>query len=123
MHFFFKKAHVTEKTSSRQTTSRPYDKKNPGQAISEFFFTFNEETDQDKILLLLVPNSKRLGGYTQMDELFSKKHTPLEDPKKRYMVSLKKAPGRPLFLLDKRNKTRLPDFNHEVLGDLSMRDP
>ena len=58
-----------------------------------------------------------------MDELFSKKHTPLKDPKKRYMVSLKKALGRPLFLLDKRNKTRLPELNHEELGGLSVRDP
>ena len=62
--FLQKKAHVIEKTSSRQTTSRPYDKKNPDQAISEFFFTFNEERDQDKILQLLVPKSKRLRGYT-----------------------------------------------------------
>ena len=55
----------------------------------------------------------------------SKKHTPPKDPKKRYMVSLKKALGRRLFLLGKtwRNKTRLPEFNHEVLGGLSMRDP
>ena len=70
--------------------------------------------------------SKRLGGYTQMGVLFSlKKHTPLEDPKKRYMVSLKKALGRRLFLLGKtwRNKTRLPKFNHKVLGGLSVRDP
>ena len=64
MHFFFKKTHVTEKTSSRQTTLRPYDKKNPDKVISEFFLTFNEETDQDKILQLLVPISKRIGGYT-----------------------------------------------------------
>jgi len=56
--------HVTEKTSSGQTTSRPYDKKNLDRAISEFFLTFNEERDQDKILQLLVPKSKRLGGYT-----------------------------------------------------------
>jgi hypothetical protein len=87
--------------------------------------TFNEETEQfqEKILQLLVPNSKRLGGYTQMDELFSKKNTPLKDPKKRYMVLLKKVLGQPLFLLNKRNKTRLLDFNHEVLGGLSMQDP
>ena len=53
-------------------------------------------------LQLLVPNSKRLGGYTQLDVLFSsKRHTPLEDPQKRYMVSLKKALGRRLFLLGK----------------------
>jgi hypothetical protein len=66
VHFLFKKAHDTEKTSSRQTTSRPYDKKNPDRAISKFFLTFNEETEQfqDKILQLLVLNSKRLGGYT-----------------------------------------------------------
>ena len=48
-----------------------------------------------------------------------------EDPKKRYMVSLKKALGRRLFLLGKtwRNKTKLPEFNHEVLGGLSVQDP
>ena len=39
--FFFEKAHVTNKTSSRQTTSRPQDKKNPDRAISEFFFIKN----------------------------------------------------------------------------------
>ena len=124
MHFF-SKAHVTEKTSSRQTTSRPYDKKNPNRAISEFFFTFNEETDQDKILQLLVPNSKRLGGYTQMDELFSKRYTPREDLTKCYTVLLKKALGRRLFLLGKirRNKKRLLELNHEVLGGLSVQDP
>ena len=70
-----------------------------------------------------MPKSKRLRGYTQMDELFSKKHTPLEDLKKRYMVSLKKVLGQPLFLLDKRNKTRLLELNHEVLGGLSVRGP
>ena len=36
--FFFEKAHITKKTSSRQTTSRPHDKKNPDRAISEFFY-------------------------------------------------------------------------------------
>ena len=38
--FFFEKAHVTKKTS-RQTTSRPHDKKNPDRAISEFFLIKN----------------------------------------------------------------------------------
>ena len=57
---------------------------------------------QVKTLQLLVPNSKRLRGYIQMGVLFSsKKHTPLEDPNKRYMVLLKKALGRRLFLLGK----------------------
>jgi hypothetical protein len=52
---------------------------------------------------------------------FSKECTPLEDLKKHYMVSLKKALGRRLFLLGKtwRNKK----FNHIVLGALSMQDP
>ena len=36
-----KKAHITQKTSSRQTTSRPHDKKNPDIAISELFSTEN----------------------------------------------------------------------------------
>ena len=50
---------------------------------------------------LLVPNSKRLGGYIQMGALFSsKKYTPRKDLTKRYTVSLKKALGRRLFLLD-----------------------
>ena len=50
---------------------------------------------------LLVPNNKRLGGYTQMGVLFSsKRYTPREDLTKRYTVSLKKALGRCLFLLD-----------------------
>ena len=65
---------------------------------------FNEESEQfqDKTLQLLVPNSKRLGGYTHIGILFFfKKHTPLEDPKKRYMISLKKTLERRLFLLGK----------------------
>jgi len=112
--FSFKKAHITQKTSSRQTTSRPHDKKNPDIAISELFFdkepgymlrsplTKNQSDFKKKTLQLLVPNSKRLGGYTQMGVLFSsKKYTPREDLMKRYMVSLKKALGRRLFLLDK----------------------
>ena len=42
MYFFLqKKAQLTQKTSSRQTTSRPHDKKNPGIAISELFSTKN----------------------------------------------------------------------------------
>ena len=49
------------------------------------------ERFQEKTLQLLVLNSKRLGGYTQMDVL--KKHKPLEDAKKRYTVSLRKALG------------------------------
>ena len=65
----------------------------------------------------------RGSGATPRWMNFFKKHTPLEDPKKRYMVSLKKALEQPLFLLEKRNKMRLLDFNHEVLGGLSMRDP
>ena len=37
--FSFEKAHVTQNTSSRQTTSRPQDKKNPNTAKSELFST------------------------------------------------------------------------------------
>ena len=85
MHFFFKKAHITQKISSRQTTSRPHDKKNMDQSISEFFLIknlgicsepFDEESEQfqDKTLQLLVLNSKRLGGY-MMGVLFIQKST------------------------------------------------
>ena len=50
---------------------------------------------------LLVPNSKRLGGYIQIGVLFSpKKYTPRKDLTKRYKVSLKEALGRRLSLLD-----------------------
>ena len=39
--FSLKKAHITQKTSSRQTTSRPHNKKNTDIAISELFLTKN----------------------------------------------------------------------------------
>ena len=86
---------------------------------------FNKESGrfQEKTLKLLVPNSQRLGGYIQMGVLFSlKRYTPREDLTKRYMVSLKKALGRRLFLFDKtwRNKTRLPELNHKVFGGFSI---
>ena len=70
--------------------------------------------------------SKRLRGYTQIGILFSsKRYTPTKDLTKRYTVSLKEALGRRLFLPGKirRNKKRLPELNHEVLGGLSVRDP
>ena len=38
---FFEKAYVTKKTSSRQITSRPHDKKNLGLTISELFLIKN----------------------------------------------------------------------------------
>ena len=41
---FFKKAHVTQETSSRQTTSRSQAKKNPDIAISELFLTKRTRT-------------------------------------------------------------------------------
>jgi len=57
---------------------------------------------QEKTLQLLVPKSKRLGGYTQMGVLFSsKRYTSREDLTKRYTVSLKKALRRRLFLFGK----------------------
>ena len=45
-----------------------------------------------------------------------------EDPKKRYTVSLRKAPRPRLYLLGRTstNKARLPELNHEVLGGLSI---
>jgi hypothetical protein len=64
----------------------------------DVFLNFFDKELQDKTLRLFVPNSKRLGGYTQWVH-FSEKCTPLEDLKKRFMVSLKKALGRCLFLL------------------------
>ena len=97
--------HVTQNTSSRQTTSRPQDKKNPNTAKSELFSTRKpgklSTENQEETLKLLVPNSKRLGGYNQMGVLFSsKKYTPRKDLTKRYMISLKEALGRRLSLLD-----------------------
>ena len=68
---------LTPETKSKTTETKP------GHRPEQF---------QDKTLQLLIPNSKRLGGYIQLDVFFSsKRHTPLEDPRKRYMVSLKKA--------------------------------
>ena len=52
------------------------------------------QSDFKKTLQLLVPNSKRLGGYTQMGVLFSsKRYTSRENLTKLYTVSLKKALG------------------------------
>ena len=73
---------LTPKPKSKTTETKPEHK-------SEQF--------QDKNLQLFVPNSKRLGGYTQMDVL--KKHKPVEDTKKRYIVSLRKALRQRLYLL------------------------
>ena len=44
--FSFKKAHVTRKTSSRQTTSRIHDKKNLERSTSEFFLIKNSTKNQ-----------------------------------------------------------------------------
>ena len=104
--FFSKKAHIAKKTSSRQITSRPHDKKNRDLAISELFFYkepgYMLRNPQEKTLQLLVPKSKRLGGYTQMGIFFSpKRYTPTKDLMKRYTVSLKKTLERHLFLLGK----------------------
>ena len=41
MHFFLRKSEITKKTSSRQITSRPHDKKNLDLAISELFLIKN----------------------------------------------------------------------------------
>ena len=69
----------------------------------------------------------RGSGATPKWEYFfsSKRYTPREDLTKRYTVSLKKALGQRLFLLGKirRNKKRLPELHHEVLGGLSVWDP
>ena len=81
--FFSKKAHTTQNASSRQTVSGSQDKKNPNTAKSEPFFNkevgepFDEESGrlQEKTLKLLVPNSKRLGGYIHMGVLFFQKST------------------------------------------------
>ena len=62
---------LTPKPESKTTETKPEHK---------------SEQLQDKTLQLLVPNSKRLGGYTRIGI-----HS--EDPKKRYTVSLKKALG------------------------------
>ena len=71
--FFFQKAHITQ--ILQDNSSRP----------SNFLFQI-----------------ARGSGATLSECTFSfKKHAPLEDLKKRYMVSLKKSLGRCLFLLDK----------------------
>ena len=52
-----KKAHITQKTSSRQTTSRPHDKKNPDIAISELFF------DKEYGYMIGSPSMKNQGDF------------------------------------------------------------
>ena len=85
--------HVTKKDFFKTDHFKASRQKEPGIA---------QETFQEKTLQLLVTKSKRLGGYTQTGVLFSsKRYTQREDLTKRYMVSLKKALGRRLFLLGK----------------------
>ena len=49
----------------------------------------------------LFQKARGSGATPRWMYFFFKKHTPLKDPKKRHMVSLKKVLGRCLFLLDK----------------------
>ena len=138
VHFFLRKSARHQKdffktkllqglmTKRSQTELYPSSFWQTTQVHAREHFNEGSERFQDKNLQLLVPNSKRLGGYTQRGILFSsKRYTPREDLTERYMVSLKKALGRRLFLLGKtwKNKTRLPELNHKVLGGLSVRDP
>ena len=73
---FLQKSARHQKTSSTQTTSRHYDKKNPERAIFEFFLiklrrTIRATSRQDPPAP--CSNSKRLEGYNQMDVLFLQK--------------------------------------------------
>ena len=121
--FSFKKAHVTQNTSSRQTTSRPQDKKNPDIAISELFLTKRTRTQLNQssfqqgsrgtfqCLIRKISRKDPQAPCAKQQEarelhpngssfFFKKVHTS-EDLTKRYTVLLKKALGRCLFLLDK----------------------
>ena len=112
--FFFEKAHVTKKTSPRQTTSRLQDKKNPNRAISEFLFekepgymlgrpsTKNQSNFKTRPSSSLFQIARDSGATPRWEHFFfKKKYTPPEDLTKRYTVSLKKALGRRLILLGK----------------------
>ena len=63
---------------------------------------------QDKTLQLLVPNSKRLGGYTQ------------KIPRSATRFRSRKHSDNACFCSTRleENKTRLPELYHEVLGGL-----
>ena len=111
--FFSKKVHVTKKTSSRQITSRPHDKKNPDLAISELFLIKNPGICSGTLQRRIRVNSKEdplapcakkqeaRGLHPNGSTFSSKRYTPRKDLTKRYTVLLKKALGRRLFLLDK----------------------
>ena len=106
MHFFLQKSAHHQEDFFKIYHFKTSRQKNPDLAIPEFFFDkepgYMLRNPQEKTLQLLVPKSKRLGGYTQMGVLFSsKRYTSREDLMKCYTVSLKKALGRRLFLLGK----------------------
>ena len=108
--FFFEKAHVTKKTSSRQTTSRPHDKKEPrpsyirdkepGYMLGSPS-TKNQSDFKTRSSSSLFQIARGSGATRRWEYFFFKRHTPLKDLTKRYTVSLKKALGRHLFLLGK----------------------
>ena len=125
MSAFFpsKSAHHSEdffKIDDLKTTRQ----KEPGYMLGSLS-TKNQGDFKKRPSSSLCQTARGSGATPRWMYFFFKKHTPLEDLKKRYMISLKKALGRRLFLPKKtcRNKTRLLELNHEVLGGLSVRDP
>jgi len=79
--FSLKKVHVTKKISSRQATSRTHVKKNPDQAISEFFlikkfWTRNQNNFKTRPSSFLFKIARGSGAtLRRMYFFFKKAHT------------------------------------------------
>ena len=104
--FSLKKRTSPRRLLQDKTTSRNHDKKKPDRAISEFFLIKNPTghmlgniSTKDLSDFKTRPSSSLFqiargsGATTRWMYFFFKKHSPLEDPKKRYKVSLQKALG------------------------------
>ena len=82
----------------------------PKSKMSETKPKHKSEQFQDKTLQLLIPNSKRLGGYTQ------------KIPRSATWFYSRKHSNNPCSYSTRlgENKTRLPELYHEVLGGLPV---
>ena len=135
MHFFLRKNARHQEDFFKTDHLKASRQKEPGPSYIRVLFykepgymlgspsTKNQSNFKTRPSSSLFQTARGSGATPRWEYFFlQKKHTLLEDLKKRYMISLKKTLGRRLFLPDKtcRNKTRLPELNHEVLGGLSI---
>ena len=135
--FFFKKAHVTKKTSSRQTTSRPHDKKNPDLAISELFSIKNPDICLGALRRSIRAISRRpssslcqiargSGATPKWEYFFLQKgahHANISRSATWFRSRKHSDDACSCSARPEGTRRGFQKLNHEVLGGLSVRDP